>query len=52
MCERNALDAIAWYWKKYPNVETDILTILNEVPKSEPEEGWSPQIPSASVVAE
>lgn len=28
-----------WYWKKYARVETDILPILNEVPKSEPDEG-------------
>lgn len=38
-CERNALGAMPWYWKKYPRVETDILPISNEVPKSEPDEG-------------
>lgn len=39
VCERNALGALTWYWKKYLHVETDILTISNEVPKSGPDEG-------------
>lgn len=33
---------MTWYWKKDPHV--DILTISNEVPKSEPEEGQSHHI--------
>lgn len=36
---------MAWYWKKDPHVETDILTILNEVPKSEPAAGQSHHTP-------
>lgn len=37
--------AMTWYWLKNLHVETDILPISYEVPKSEPDEEESPRNP-------